>query len=165
MDVILAGAQKLRETANILHIYSSDHATLINNRRNEEHCEALKLLCFWRKMELLLWSNRDWTWGRGAAGVIQQAEGAQISGGLYPKRGARETHVTCEPPNPLVSFCIRVKTICKASNCLAEWDCRFLIRRGSFLLSAIFRKEEDGENVDRLKMFLMFWSAFRAETA
>lgn len=46
MDVILAGAQKLREMANILHIYSSDHATLINNRRNEEHCKALKLLCF-----------------------------------------------------------------------------------------------------------------------
>lgn len=46
MDVILAGAQKHWETAKILHIYSSDHATLINNRRNEEHCEALKLLYF-----------------------------------------------------------------------------------------------------------------------
>lgn len=34
MDRILAGVQKLLETANILYMYFTDHVTLINNRRN-----------------------------------------------------------------------------------------------------------------------------------
>lgn len=34
MGRILAEVQKLLESANILHVYSSDHVALINNRRN-----------------------------------------------------------------------------------------------------------------------------------